>query len=344
VAFEPIRTERLIIRRSRLSDAQAAYERRSLPEVARYQDWEMPYTLERAQQNMAKLVAMDGPVDGTGWSATVVDAAEPDTILGDLYVGIKWGGRSAEIGYTFHPDHWGRGYATEAAQAIVRYLFDEVGVTRIESSAHPDNPPSLRVMEACGMLYEGLTRHSFWVGDECSDDIFYGMTRSDWDAWVGRPRHRPDEVRLVAITNENHREVEKLATHKSQEEFVAPVLVSFSDALSPPTRGGKTVVPWYRAIEADGELVGFIMATEPTDERPTPYLWRLLVDRMHQRRGVGSMALDLFEQWCRDRGATEVDVSWEPGPGSPEPMYLGRGYQPSGKVDDGEIHGVKRLA
>lgn len=60
MAFEPIRTERLILRAPLISDAEAAFERRRLPEVARYQDWEMPYTRERAEASMARSAAMDG--------------------------------------------------------------------------------------------------------------------------------------------------------------------------------------------------------------------------------------------------------------------------------------------
>lgn len=343
MAFEPIHTERLILRPSRLSDADAAYQRRRLPEVARYQDWEMPYTLERAERRMAEVVAMDGPVDGKGWSLTVVDAAAPERILGDLYVGINWGGRSAMIGYTFHPDHWGRGYATEAARAIVRYLFADFGVSRVESSLHPDNPPSARVLESCGLVFEGLTRQSFWVGEECSDDMLYGMTRSDWEAWCNRPRHRPDRVELVPVAADNRRAVGDLVTHKSQERFVSPMLGNFRDALVPPSLNGATLVPWHRAIEADGEIVGFIMATEMTASHANPYLWRFLVDRMHQRRGIGSAALDQFEQRCRDQGATAIEVSWAEGPGSPAPMYQARGYVPSGKIEDGEIQAIKDL-
>lgn len=343
MTFEPIRTERLILRAPRLSDAEAAYLRRSLPEVARYQDWELPYTLEQADRSMLKAVLIDAPTDGTGWNITVVDAAAPERILGDLYVELKWGGRSAMFGYTFHPDTWGHGYASEAAQALVHYLFTEVGVTRVESSLHPDNHPSARVSESCGLIFEGLTRRSFWVGDECSDDMFYGATRPDWDAWSERPRHRPDRVELVPVTAENRRVVGDLVTHKSQERFVSPMLGSFRDALAPPSLEGAVLVPWYRAIEADGQIVGFIMAAEMTETHANPYLWRLLIDRMHQRRGIGSAALDLFERWCRDEGATAIEVSWSEGPGSPAPLYRARGYEPSGTIDDGEIHAVKQL-
>ncbi len=343
MTFEPIRTERLILRQSRLSDAEAAFKRRNLPEVARYQDWEMPYTKERAERRMAQLVEMDGPLDDRGWSLTVVDAADPDQIVGDLAVEITWGGRSALVGYTFHPDHWGQGYATEATEAIIRYLFLDYGVTRIESSAHPDNSLSLRVMEACGLVFEGLTRQSFWVGDECSDDILYGMPRPDWDAWINRPRHRPDRVELVPVTEDNRRAVGALVTHKSQERFVSPMMGNFRDALVPPSLDGATLVPWYRAIEADGEIVGFLMAAEMTETHANPYLWRLLIDRMHQRRGVASTALDQFESRCREHGATAIEVSWCEGPGSPAPLYLARGYEPSGRIEDGETHAVKPL-
>lgn len=341
--FEPIRTERLILRPPLPSDAEAAYERRSLPEVARYQDWLMPYTRERAEASMAKVAAMDGPVEGRTWTITVVDAEASDRILGDLAVELRWGGRTGYFGYTFHPDHWGRGYASEASQALVRYLFDDLGVGRIESSLDPDNPPSARVLEACGLVFEGQTVQSFWVGDECSDDMLYGVTRADWDRWCNRPRRRPDQVRLVPVTADNRRAVGGLATHKSQERFVSPMLGNFRDALTPPSQDGAPLVPWYRAVEADGEIAGFIMAAAMTEAHPNPYLWRFLVDRMHQRRGVGSAALDQFEQWCRDEGARAVEVSWVEGPGSPAPMYRSRGYEPTGRVDDGETHAVKQL-
>ncbi len=343
MAFKPIRTERLILRAPEIGDAEAAFQRRRLPEVARYQDWELPYTREQAEERTATAAAMPGPVDGEGWNLTVVDAANPGLILGDLYVGIKWGGRSAEIGYTFHPDHWGNGYATEAAQAIVRYLFEDFGVSRVEASLHPDNPPSARVLEVCGMTFEGLTRQSFWVGDECSDGMFYGMTRADWDIWRNRPRHRPQSVELVPVTAENSRVVGQLATHKSQERFVSPMAANFRDALCSEVYEGVLQVPWYRAIQADGEIVGFLMSAEAIDEGHNPYLWRLLIDRMHQRRGIGSAALDLFEQRCRDQGATAVEVSWAEGPGSSAPMYKARGYEPTGEIVDGEIYAVKPL-
>lgn len=199
------------------------------------------------------------------------------------------------------------------------------------------------MLEACGLLFEGLTRESFWVGEECSDDMLYGMTRADWETWRSRPRHRPGQVSLVPVTEDNIAKVAALTTHKSQEQFVAPMGASFKDALVPGTEDGVPLAPWYRAIEADGEVVGFVMLAEPTSARANPYLWRLLIDRMHQRRGVASAALDELEQSLRDQGASAIEVSWAEGPGSPAPFYLARGYVPSGEIHDDEIHAVKAL-
>jgi RimJ/RimL family protein N-acetyltransferase len=343
VVFEPIRTERLILRRPLVSDAEATHARRSLPEVARYQDWEMPYTREQAAASVARSAAMDGPTNDAGWNLTVVAAEAPDRILGDVYVELRWNGRTGYVGFTFHPDHWGRGFATEATQAIVRYLFTDLGVDRVESSLHPDNVASARVLEACGLVFEGLTRRSFWVGDECSDDMLYGATRDDWDAWCARPRHRPNRVELVEVTADNRRVVGELATHKSQERFVPTMLGNFRDALLPQLLNEAVLVPWYRAIEADGEIVGFLMASEMTDAHPNPYLARLLVDRKHQRRGIGSAALDQFEARCRALGATAIDLSWTESPGSPAQMYQARGYEPIGEVEAGKVGATKRL-
>jgi GNAT superfamily N-acetyltransferase len=167
------------------------------------------------------------------------------------------------------------------------------------------------------------------------------MTPDDRRAWTDRSRTRPVHVELVEVTHQSLTEVERLATHRSQRRFVATVAQSLADALIPEEHDGETAVPWYRAIVADGVITGFVMTTEPTRVGPTPYLWRLLVDRLHQRRGIGGMAVDLVIDRVRSLGAPAIEVSWVDGAGSPAPLYLGRGFVPTGDIDDGEI--VARL-
>jgi RimJ/RimL family protein N-acetyltransferase len=282
-------------------------------------------------------MAMDGPADDEWWMFTIADRADT-AVFGDLVVKLSWEGRTAEIGYTLARTAWGKGYAVEAAEALVASLFEDLGVTRVEGMLHPDNTASAQVLERIGMLFEGQTRSSFWVGDENSDDWLYGMIRDDWEAWRDRPRNRPDTVELVEITHANRAAVIALTTHRSQQRFVAPVVRSLAEALIPPVESGVVEIPWYRAVVADDEIVGFVMvARSQAGPLPDPYLWRLLIDRMHQRRGIGGRVIDLVVEQCRRWGDSALLVSWVPGKGSPEPMYLARGFAPTGTIHDGEI-------
>jgi RimJ/RimL family protein N-acetyltransferase len=340
--FLPLRTDRLVIRSFAAEDAQGLWERRNDPEVARYQNWVVPFPREAAEALVEELLVMDGPTDGEWWMAIVADAASGE-VYGDLALHLGSQGRIAEVGYTFGVRHWGKGYAAEAVQGLVDHLFDQVGVTRVFGMLHPDNRSSAMLLERVGFVFEGHTRLSFWLGDENSDDHIYGLIRSDWEAWRSRLRTPPSDLRLVPVTLDNERAVLGLRTHKTQEAFVAPMLYSFADALFPEVVDLAPVVPWMRAIEADGKVVGFIMVALTTEHHPEPFLWRLLIDRMHQRRGVASRALDLLEHELRAMGDTTMLVSWVEGKGSPDRFYLARGFEPTGAIVDGEIEARKRL-
>ncbi len=341
--FADLTTPRLRVRAVRPRDAEALFERRNDPQVAALQAWETPYPRERAEALVTEIAALPGPVDEKWWMATIELAATGE-IVGDLVMHLTNGSRTAEVGYSLASRYWGQGYATEALAALVDWAFDGLPVTRLAGMLHPDNRASAMVLERTGFLFEGHTRLSFWLGEDNSDDWVYGMTRPEWEAWRDRPRSAPAAVALVPVTHANSAAVRALRTHHSQRAFVAPVLDSFADALVPEVVDGAPVVPWLRAIEADGQLVGFTMLALATAHHLEPYLWRLLIDRSHQRRGIGSRALDLLIDQCRGTGAAALLVSWEEGRGSPGPFYLARGFVPTGRIVDGETEARLALA
>jgi RimJ/RimL family protein N-acetyltransferase len=86
----------------------------------------------------------------------------------------------AEIGYWIGMPYWGRGFATEAAGAVIDYGFEERGVNRIEAQHFSRNPPSGRVMAKNGMRHEGTFRQSVVKWDEYLDVEWYAILRSDW--------------------------------------------------------------------------------------------------------------------------------------------------------------------
>ena len=209
---------------------------------------------------------------------------------------------------------------------------------------HPDNVASARVCEAIGMTFEVHTRQNFRGRDGVwEDDLRYSVLRPDWEAWVNRPTDPPAEVSLVEITPDDARLWQRVVTHKSQEAFVAPTIASYADALFPEHVDGAAVVPWLRGVLADGERVGFVMMAEVTEHHPDPYLWRLLVGRMHQRRGLGARIIELVVERVRSQGHARLVTSYEVGPGGPAPFYERMGFVPTGNLIDGEVETVLTL-
>lgn len=190
-AFTGITTNRLIIRAMATDDAHALWRRRNDPEAAKYQSWTLPYPREKADETVSAIAATDGPTNDNWWMAIVADRTTGET-LGDLALRLTCDERVAEIGYTFSPEAWGRGFAVEAAAALSDWLIDEIGVSRVCGMTHPDNVASNMVLERIGMRFEGHTRNSYWVGDDNSDDWIFGMTPHDRRSWRSRTRTPPN--------------------------------------------------------------------------------------------------------------------------------------------------------
>jgi RimJ/RimL family protein N-acetyltransferase len=333
-AFLPFSTARLTVRTMLPSDVAAFATYRDQPDVARYQDWALPYTVDMAHQLIDEMRGIDGPVPGE-WVQLAIDDGEG--LVGDLAVFVDTDVRTALVGYTIDPTHQGRGYATEAVGALVDRLFDRLLLHRVAATLDPANVNSARLLERLGFRYEGCGLKAAYVRGEWADDDRYAILADERRAWRDRSTEPPSTVRLVEITQDNVYRVARLATHHSQERFVATMPESYTDALVPEIIDGHPVVPWMRAIEADGELVGFLMLATRTDVHPTSYLWRLLVDARHQERGIGARALRLVGELLAAEGDTVLNTSWVDAPGGPEGFYRKLGFEPTGEIDDGEI-------
>ncbi|MGB8859819.1 MAG: GNAT family N-acetyltransferase [Ilumatobacteraceae bacterium] len=331
-----LHTPRLTIRVARVADAPVFAAYRSDPEIAKYQDWDMPYQADRALTRLAALEAFDDVAEGEWISFAIEHAGE---VIGDVVANIHEGGGIAEIGFTIATAHHGRGYAGEAASAMVDHLIERHGVHRIVAGLDPGNVASMRVLEKLGMRKECLAPAAYCVRGEWVDDLRYAMTAADRAAWVHRSSAAPTTVELVEITSDDAHLWGRLATHHSQERLVSPVWVSFRDALFPESVDGAPVVPWMRGVLADGERAGFVMLAMVTDTHREPYLWRLLIDRMHQRRRIGDAVLHQLAAQLTAQGHHSLLTSWVDGPGSPRPFYERFGFVPTGRIVDGEIEG-----
>jgi [ribosomal protein S5]-alanine N-acetyltransferase len=85
--------------------------------------------------------------------------------------------RSATLGYCFDDAVWGQGFATEAADALLRWAFDTLALNRVQAETDTRNTASARVLEKLGFVREGTLREDCIVDGEVSDSWVYGLLR-----------------------------------------------------------------------------------------------------------------------------------------------------------------------
>lgn len=171
-------TARLRLRPFTDDDADQLYVLHSSADVMRYWDsprWDDPASAQRfvatcrriADEGTGARVALDRAADGAfvGWCA--LTEWDPDF-------------RSASLGYALDPAAWGRGYATEAAHALLEWAFDALDLNRVQAETDTRNVASARVLQKVGFVREGTLREQCVVDGDVSDTWVFGLLRREW--------------------------------------------------------------------------------------------------------------------------------------------------------------------
>jgi ribosomal-protein-alanine N-acetyltransferase len=170
-----LETERLILRKMVLNDAEAVFAYASNSEVSRYTLWETHRSIEdsRAFLEFATQKYENG--------------GEPD--WGIVYRGngclvgacglVNWEAEHAraEVGFVLSREYWGRGLMSEAVRAILRFGFERMNLNRIEARCIAENAASARVMEKAGMVYEGTLRQREYIKGAYRDIKLYAILK-----------------------------------------------------------------------------------------------------------------------------------------------------------------------
>ena len=178
----PINTDRLLLRPYNLDDLDDLYDIQSRPQVARYLYWS---ARDRDEVRAALRLKIHGSVlsDQGGQLTLAVVLPETGTMIGEVrLVWVSRAYRQGEIGYVFHPDHGGRGYATEATEVVLRLGFDELGLHRIIGRLDGRNTASARVLERVGLRREAHFVQNEIVKGEWVDEMIYAMIEDEWRA------------------------------------------------------------------------------------------------------------------------------------------------------------------
>ncbi|MCD6361942.1 MAG: GNAT family N-acetyltransferase [Armatimonadetes bacterium] len=175
-----LETERLVLRALTLDDAEDIFAYASDPEVVRYLPWEHHRSLEDSREFITRTLEAHEAGARAEWGMVLKESGRVVGTCGFC----AWAGGSgrAELGYCLGREHWGRGLVTEAARRIVRYGFEDCMLNRIEAVCDVDNIGSARVMEKCGMIFEGVMRRRLLMHDSYRDMKMYAILREDWIA------------------------------------------------------------------------------------------------------------------------------------------------------------------
>ncbi|GID29643.1 GNAT family N-acetyltransferase [Paractinoplanes brasiliensis] len=173
-----IATERLVLRRFRPGDAPVLAAYRSDPDVARYQSWDAPFPLLRAETAVANFIASDP--DRPGWFQYAVERTADRVLVGDVAVHLHDNLQQAEIGFTVAKEHQRHGYAREAVSAVLDRLFRLQGLHKVAGECDSRNVASASLMERLGFIREGLLRQQTYIKGEWTDDLIYGLLSDEW--------------------------------------------------------------------------------------------------------------------------------------------------------------------
>lgn len=177
----PVRTERLVLRPATTDDVEATWRIRRLEVVNRW----LTRAVGTLEEHRARFLDPE-------WLSKTLVIELDGQVIGDLMVDVKdsWAQAEvatqaervqAELGWVLHPDHAGRGYATEAVREVIRICFEDLGLRRVTADCFADNESSWRLMERVGMRREGhAIRDSLHRSGQWLDGLAYALLADEW--------------------------------------------------------------------------------------------------------------------------------------------------------------------
>lgn len=173
-----ISTPRLILRPLALEDAPALQRLLDDPEIVRMTlRMPHPFPLDVAIRIVTDAIDQFAGGRGVTLGLTLKENGE---LIGVFGLKVERLFNRAELGYWLGSAWWGKGYATEAARALVDWGFQNLSLNRIYALCHSDNRGSVRVLQKIGLKLEGVARQHVKKEEKYSDEFIYGILESEW--------------------------------------------------------------------------------------------------------------------------------------------------------------------
>lgn len=174
-----IETDRLILRRYKIEDADAMYKNwASDSEVTKFLTWQPHSSVDVSRSIIEDWLKEYSDEKYYQWAIVLKDNGN-EPIGGISVVHMNEDISMVHIGYCLGRAWWRRGIMSEALKAVMDFMFDTVEVDRVESRHDPRNPNSGKVMQKCGMKYEGTLRSADRNNQGICDACYYALLRSE---------------------------------------------------------------------------------------------------------------------------------------------------------------------
>lgn len=171
-----IETERLVLRPVTLSDAEDLFEYASDEETS-YYVFDRHASIEKTEEAIVDYFMTD-PFGKFG-----IELKETGKFIGTIDLRVKDEKHRAIMGYVLNKAFHGKGYMTEAAEAVLRYAFTILELDCVAALHDDRNTASGKVMERLGMQKEGVMRHvGKWKKGEYFNDVYYSILREEYEA------------------------------------------------------------------------------------------------------------------------------------------------------------------
>lgn len=174
-----IETERLILRKFKISDCEDMYKNwASDDDVTRHITWATHKDIQETKDVVSRYVFDSERENYYHWCIEMKDSGEAVGSIGAFRLYEELG--MFEVGYCIGKKFWNMGITTEAMNAIIKFFFEEVGINRIEARHDTKNPASGVVMKKAGMQLEGILRQSGKNNTGICDSAVYGILRDEY--------------------------------------------------------------------------------------------------------------------------------------------------------------------
>jgi len=177
----PIETDRLTLRRYVEDDYDDLLKLQSNPDVTRFLLYDLR-TPEQVKETLAGRLA-DVPMDRDGQALTVaVILRDTGQHVGEVVLFMNSvEQRTGELGYVFHPEFNGRGFAAEASVELLRLGFEELGMHRIIARLDARNSGSVNLLKRLGLRQEAHFVKNEYLKGEWTDELVFAMLAEEWD-------------------------------------------------------------------------------------------------------------------------------------------------------------------